>query len=151
MPNASARDSRTLSARHSFPKLNSRISICKMKSNVSFFDAIAYINIIYSIFQAVSVSPIVYNECELQHTNCCLFYDKKLNISVEYIMWKSIYIVNVFVNVLVAIRSFVYGDRYPLLIWFAYTVPLFVLRVICTPYDWIDGLSILISCLIDGN
>lgn len=66
-------------------------------------------------------------------------------------MWKSIYIVNLFVNVFVSIRSFIYGDRYPILIWFAYTVPLFVVRLTCTPYNRIDRIFVIISCLIDGK
>lgn len=64
MATASARDSRILSARLSFPRLNSRVSIFKMKSDISLLDGITYVNIMYSIAEALLVSAKVYGESE---------------------------------------------------------------------------------------
>lgn len=62
----------------------------------------------------------------------------------------GLYIVNVILNVLVLVR-FYYADRYPVLIWFAYTVPLFLIRLTCTPYNQLSRLYVLLCGIVDGN
>lgn len=122
-----------------------------MESYITIFDAIAYINMMYSFIEAALVSDKVYDECELHNINCGLFSNSNLNISAEYWMWKSVYIVNIIVNLLVSLRSFIDGDRYPILIWYAYTLPLFIIRVTCTPYHRINRVLLIFSCFINGN
>lgn len=72
-------------------------------------------------------------------------------ISVEIaLLWIGMYTVNIGLNILVAVRYY-FEDRFPILIWLAYTIPVFIIRMTCMTYRKLRHSTTIYVCTVNGK
>lgn len=72
-------------------------------------------------------------------------------ISVEIaLLWIGMYTVNIGLNILVAVRYY-FEDRFPILIWLAYTIPVFIIRMTCMTYRKLRHSTTIYVCIVNGK
>lgn len=67
-----------------------------------------------------------------------------------YFVWLAIYLGNCAVNMFLWFQLDVENDLHPFLVWFAYTIIVFIVRLVSVPHG-LDVPYVILSHFINGN